>query len=510
MFYKIPKSIDAEINEFENNVNRFLAGKISSKELKHESAPFGVYEQRNEKFMIRIRCAAAMISPAQLKTVGQLSGEFGGEEVHITTRQELQIHDVLPENIITVIRELRKAGLASRGGGGNTIRNVMASWNSGISNDEVFDVTPHAVALTNFLISAPDSWKLPRKFKVSFANSNEDNANARVQDLGFIASKKNREKGFKVYVAGGMGRNPKPGKILHDFVSENQIFIIAEAVKKLFYKHGNRENRNQARLRFLWDSLGKEKFIELYNEEVEKIKSKKLPEFDIFDIIVNEENKRNFLKPVRNFSEKFKLWEKRFVREQKQKGLFSIKIPFLFGNIKNENLIAIAELMSNFGNNVFRFTMQQNMTVRNIPGKFLGNIFELASKVTPLANSPRLIGNCIACTGSAICKIGICRPRGILKTLYEKLEKRNLPLDKIPNIKIYVSGCPNSCAQHHIADLGFAGKIKNENGERKYLYSVFTGSEVKNDILCFAKEIDEIPEEKFADYVIEYLKNFRC
>jgi len=507
MFYKIPESLTLEINDFEEKVNSFISGNINSVDLKHSSAPFGVYEQKNAKFMIRVRCAAGMISPLQLKTIGLISQRFGGNEIHITTRQELQIHDVIPTDIIPAIKELQKIGMASRGGGGNTVRNIMTSWNSGIFKEEVFDVTPYAVALTNFLISKSDSWKLPRKFKVTFANSNDDNANARVQDLGFIAKIKNGEKGFKVYVAGGMGRNPSPGKLLHDFIPENQIFVVAEAIKSIFFKYGNRENRNQARVRFLWESFGKEKFLKLYNEEIEKFNNKNFLEFDGFDIIRNKANEKNSLIPVQTHSKEFELWKKRYVSEQKQEGLFLVKIPFLFGNIKNDDVIVIAELMTNFGDNVIRFTMQQNITIRNVPEKFLGNIFKSISKIAPLSNSPQLIGNCIACTGSAICKIGICQPRELLKKLKQKLEISDLQLDKIPDLKINFSGCPNSCGQHHVADLGFVGKIKKVNDERKFYYSVVEKAKVNDDILCFAKQIDEIPEEKVVDYIISRLKS---
>jgi len=508
MFYIIPSSLDSEIIDFNAHVNRFINGEITSIELKHQSAPFGVYEQRNQKFMIRIRCAAGINSPMQLKTVGQLSNKFGGDEIHITTRQELQLHDVEPENIIPAINELKKVGLASRGGGGNTVRNVLASWDSGIAKNEVFDVTPHAVVITNKLISEGNSWKLPRKFKIAFSKSDQDNTNARCTDIGFIASEQDGKKGFKVYVAGGMGRQSQSGNLLHNFIPEDEIYYVTEAIKMLFYKYGNRENRNQARLRFLWNSLGKDKFIELYNEELANVKNTNSEKF-ILPVIKNNSNENISLDEKTLSSEEFELWKKRYVSAQKQTGLFSVDIPFLFGNIKNDDAIALAQLLSNFGENTIRFTIHQNIMLRNIPGKFLGNIYELICKIAPLSAKPRLIGNCIACTGSAICKIGICRPRGLLKKLNAELEKINLPLDEFPDIKINLSGCPNSCGQHHIADLGFAGRIKSENGERKFYYSVFKNAEVINDLLSLAKQTDEIPEENVVDYIVGWLESVK-
>ena len=505
MNYQTPILLDSEINDLEESINKFIANEISAIELKHHTAPFGIYEQKNQKFMVRIRCTAGIISPLQFKTVALISQEFAGKEFHITTRQQLQIHDVPPENIITILKKLKEINLAFRGGGGNTLRNVIASPNSGISVDEVFDVSPHALAISNKLIIEENSFKLPRKFKIAFANSNDDNVFARCTDLGFIAIKKDGQKGFKVYVAGGMGRKPQPGNILHNFIPEKEIYFIAEAIIMLFYKYGNRENRNQARIRFLWNSLGKEKFIELYNEELANVKNTNSEKL-ILSEIRNCSNENISLNEKNPSSENFELWKKRYVHTQKNPGLFSVDIPFLFGNIKNDDAVALADLISCFGDNTIRFTLNQNIMLRNIPGKFLGNIYVIVKKISRLALMPRLIGNFIACTGAAICKIGIAQPRDLLEILTSRLEKLNLPLDEFPDMKIYLSGCPNSCGQHHVADLGFAGKIKRVNNEKKFYYTVFENAEVINDLLYLAKETNEIHEEKVVDYIIGRLK----
>ena len=505
MNYQSPILLDSEINELEIYINKFIAEEISAVELKHHLAPAGIYEQKNKMFMVRIRCAAGIISPSQLKSVALISQKFAGNEFHITTRQQLQLHDVPPENIAIVLKELKKVNLALRGGGGNTLRNVIASPDSGISESEVFDVAPYAVAISNKLVTEADSFKLPRKFKIAFANSENDNVYARCTDLGFIASEKDGQKGFKVFAAGGMGRKAQSGNILHDFIPEEEVYFVVEAIKKLFDKYGNRENRNQARIRFLWNSLGKGKFIELYNEELENVKNSN-PEKLVLSDIENKANNNIPLDEKILTSEKFSLWKKRYARPQKQTGLFSVDIPFIFGNIKNDDAVTLADLISKISDNSIRFTLNQNIMLRNIPENFLGNIYEIIIKFSPLSEKSRFLGNCIACTGAAVCKIGIAQPRKLLKALSDKLDEINLSLDELPDMKIYLSGCPNSCGQHHIADLGFAGRIKRINDERKFYYTVFKNAEVKNDILCLAKEIDEIPEENVVNYIIEYLK----
>ncbi|MDP2646574.1 MAG: nitrite/sulfite reductase, partial [Desulfobacterales bacterium] len=218
-FYSIPSTLDSEIGALEAQIQKYEKKEITAKELRAWRVPFGVYEQRTkDTFMVRIRCSAGCVTPEQLKAVAQLSSRYGSDEIHVTTRQALQIHDVALKDVVEIIRQLKAIGLATRGGGGNTVRNIMASWDAGIAQDEPFDVLPYALSLTSRLISEPDSWILPRKYKISFSNTEKDNAMATFNDLGFISHIKNDVKGFRVYVAGGMGSKPQVGNLLHDFI----------------------------------------------------------------------------------------------------------------------------------------------------------------------------------------------------------------------------------------------------------------------------------------------------
>lgn len=180
--------------------------------------------------MVRVRCAAGAITPEQLRRVAQISEQHAADTLHITTRQELQLHSVQLEDVVLIMRQLLEVGLSTRGGGGNTVRNITASFDSGVAADEVFDVSPHAFALTTRLVSEPDSWLLPRKYKIAFSNSPADNARAAFNDLGFIAKVQDGVKGFEVYIAGGMGTKPQVGHRLHEFVPDTEVCLIAEAI----------------------------------------------------------------------------------------------------------------------------------------------------------------------------------------------------------------------------------------------------------------------------------------
>ena len=265
MSYEIPASLPGELDELESLIGKYRSGALDAASLKARRVPFGCYEQRKDgTYMVRVRTTGGALTPAQLRSLAVVCDKYGSDMIHITTRQEFQVHEVAIENVIAVMRDLLSAGLASRGGGGNTVRNIMISPDAGVSPEEVFDPSPYAFALTSRLLSEADSWVLPRKFKITFSNSGKDTAYAQFNDLGFVAKIEDGVKGFKVYVAGGMGSKPEVAHLLHEFIPWSDTYVVAEAAKRLFDKHGNRKNKNAARLRYLWNQLGEARFRDLY------------------------------------------------------------------------------------------------------------------------------------------------------------------------------------------------------------------------------------------------------
>lgn len=509
-FYRIPPELDTEIGDLEQLIEKNSRGEVPDAELKAHRVPFGVYEQRKlGTYMVRVRCPGGALAPWQLKRVAELSTSYGGDSLHVTTRQEIQIHDVELDGVIPLIRELRASGLASRGGGGNTVRNIMASWDSGIAPDEVFDVFPYAAALTNRLIAENDSWLLPRKYKISFSNSPGDNAYATLNDLGFIAALRDGKPGFKVYVAGGMGRKPSVGKLLHDFIPADEVYLVAEAIKKLFAKHGNRRNKHAARLRFLWNSLGESRFRELYEEERAALQEHNpaplaLPGFP------NRAGESIPLTPITPpHDRRYELWRSRYVREQKQTGLLSVHIPLFLGKIANDRAVALAEFLSAFGSNVIRGTMNQNLALRNIPSAYLGNVYDIVTKTTELAHQPALMGNAVACAGASTCQLGICLPRGALEGVRRYLEKGTVDLDALGDIKLNLSGCSNTCGQHVAADLGFFGKVARR-GQRMYpAYNVVAGAVIADGETRLARRVGEICARDLPRFVADCAAKYR-
>ena len=502
--YNIPASLKGEIESFSKNVTDFTRGEIEAVKFKAIRVPMGIYEQRsNGTYMVRVRCAVGMITPLQIREVARLAHREVTEPIHITTRQELQLHNVKLEQTPVILEHLHKLGLSSRGGGGNTVRNIMASEDAGIATDEVFDVTPYALAMTNTLIAENDSWSLPRKYKIAFAGNDADNANATFSDLGLIATIRSGQKGFKVYIGGGLGSNPTSGFKLTDFLPAEDILYIGEALKILFSEHGNRRNRHKARIRFIFYRLGKERVFELLWEIFNRLKAE-----NGYELVLPE-----IQPPVREGKEiDFKLqsgsfgkWFSRYVRNQKQQNLYAIEVPFEHGMVSAATLISLAEFLIPLGEDVIRFTKRQNILLRNIPGEELEPLYQLLKDSGVEVDQPRILNSLVSCTGADTCRLGLCLAKGASSALREALSKLDEnQLDSLNNLDINFSGCPNSCGQHSISQLGFSGKASRN--DRLYpAYNIVAGGQTGDNKAQLALRYGEISARDLPQFTIRLL-----
>ncbi len=506
--YNLPDKFDDDISNLEELINKCIASEITPAELKAHRVPFGVYEQRKvDTYMVRIRCASGTVTPKQLEEISKISERLGNEKIHITTRQELQVHYVKLGDIIPVIKALRDIGLASRGGGGNTVRNIIAQEDSGIAKDEIFDVAPYATALTTRLISEKDSWTLPRKFKIAFSSSSSDRGYATLADIGFIARVKDGKIGFKVYVAGGMGAKSNPGHFFLDFISDDQVYNLTKAIKNIFWKYGNRKNKHAARLRFLFNDIGEDEFRKRFDQELGAVeKENYLP----LEIKANENiglDPDLGDSPVKD-QEDFRIWKERFVKEQKQEGLFSIIVGVELGFLANEKALKLAQFLIPFGENVIRLTKDQNINLRNIKEKHLSHLYLFLKENFNGFNRPFILDKLISCAGASTCQLGICLSRGAARSLISTLGDSDLNLDKLANLKVNISGCPNSCGQHPAADLGFFGKANRKDGELYPAYNVLAGGVIKDEETKLSKKLGEVSAKDLPKLVKEFLADY--
>lgn len=505
--YILPKTLKSEIEAFSKQIADFQKGDIEAVKFKAVRVPMGIYEQRsNGTYMIRVRCAAGMISPKQLLRVARIAEKYGTEPIHLTTRQELQFHHVKLEQTPEILSELYELGLSSRGGGGNTVRNIMASEDAGIALDENFDVSPYALALTNTLIAEPDSWSLPRKYKIAFAGNESDNANAMFNDLGFLATRRNGEKGFKVFLGGGLGTKPSSGHLLFDFLPASDILYVAEAVKQLFSEHGNRKNRHKARIRYIFYKLGEEKVFELFHSYFDQLKKEGNYPLYLPEMPFSTNNGHKLELNAENSA--FSLWVKRYVKEQKQQGLYKVEIPFEHGMAGAKTLERLSQILISFGPDCLRLTMRQNILLRNIPGNQLQNLFHLLNTIGLETGSPRILSTLVACTGADTCRLGICLSKGASTAIKSKLKTLDEQiLDKLPDFRINLSGCPNSCGQHQVANLGFYGRASRN--DRLYpAYYVTLGGQTGDGKARLGETIGQISARDLPVFTAELIEKY--
>ncbi len=505
-FYESSPTLEKEHLQFEKDIAEFKSGELNPIKFKAFRVAHGVYEQRQpDTYMIRIRCAAGGITPIQLKKASEIAEAYGSGEVHFTTRQEIQVHDVLIDGVMPVIRGLLEVGLSTKGGGGNTIRNILTPPDSGINPNDEFDVDPYAIALTTRMINEDDSWNLPRKFKINFSTNAEDTTYTQATCLRFVAKIKDGQKGFEVYTAGGMGAKPMVGHQLLEFIPDTQVYHVTRALKIMFDKNGNRRSKYSSRIKFLWKKLDRDEFLRLFHDEYDKIKDDSSLALEL-PVMVNEAVSNIQLQPQIVQGDDFELWKKRYVAAQLQPGLFSIKLPLQLGDLIREDGQVLTEFLSHFGDNCIRCDRAQNMRLRNIPEAYLGNAYKVITglKLT-LVKHAQFVGNMINCTGAQTCKLGICLPRGLSKSIRETFEGSNLDLDAIPEFRLNMSGCPNTCGMHHIADLGFFGKVGRKDGNMFPAYNVLAGAQTGAGKTKYAERHGEIAAHHIPSFVNDFL-----
>ncbi|MDH4128098.1 MAG: nitrite/sulfite reductase [Spirochaetota bacterium] len=505
--YKLPSNLLEEIEGLSGVIDEYIKGNFDSTAFKGKRVPFGIYEQRKDNtYLVRIRMPGGIIAPYQLKKVADLSSEFGRDHFHFTTRGGIQIHYVEITNVIEIMKKLMDISLASRGGGGNTTRNIIWPADAGIDKDELFDVTPYGIALTNRLISEPDSWSLPRKFKIAFTGNNSKGLTA-VNDVGFIAQIKDGKKGFKVLAAGGMGANSATGKVMFDFLEEDKVYFAAKAVKNVFDKYGNRRNKHIARLRFVMQRLGYDefhkKFIEEYEDALAKYEPLKLEELSE----MNRSEPKEVIEPIDK--KLFNSWKEKFCTEYNN-NLYNVEIPLFLGNLKNTTAKKLAELAEEIGKDVIRVDHRQNILFRLIPTGYLPKVFNFIQKegITPYPND-RYINRMLSCAGTETCKLGICYSRGLTRAIANSFVENNINTDELGDTEIKISGCPDNCGQHSIADLGFFGKIGRKEGNIYPSYNIVVGADIHKDNPELSKFLGWIPAKSVPKFTIKLIEVFK-
>jgi sulfite reductase (ferredoxin) len=542
----IPEQLAKEIDLFEAQLTLRKLGKIDEKVFAETRLRRGAYGQRYDNGrrhdgiatqqlpydsltkgpdtfwdapgMQRIKIPFGLLIPEQMEVLADLAEEYSDGICHVTTRQDIQLHYIHIEDTPAIFRRLAAVGITTREACGNSVRNVTACPLAGICRGEVFDVSPYAKAVAYYLLGHPDTQDFGRKFKIAFSGcKTEACALVSIHDLGGIAATRTSpdgavQRGFEIYVGGGLGAVPHQAKLFSEFLPEEELLPLARAIGRVFARLGEKKNRQKARLKFLVQKLGIDEFRRLVLEEVRTM-PEDLSWRQYFDEIPKwDEQPGERVVPLtisRNKPEGYDAWAATNVYEQRQSSYAVATIALPLGDITAEQLRRLADIARRYAGDHVRTTVEQNIVLRWVPTTELYDLYSELKALGLARSGAGTIADVSSCPGTDTCKLGIASSRGLAGELNQRLGATNAELaEAIRGLRIKVSGCFNSCGQHHVADLGFYGNSRNINGYTVPHFQVMLGGKWLENGGSYGLALGSVPSKRIPDLVDRITQRF--
>jgi len=501
--------IEQDIIDLEKKIHAFRKGNIHEEKFRSLRLARGIYGQRQPGVqMVRIKLPFGKVSFRQFLRIADISDEYGSGNLHLTTRQDIQIHYVSLDRTPELWSKLAEDDVTIREACGNTVRNVTASPTAGIDPDEPFDVSPYAHATFEYFLRNPICQEMGRKFKIAFSSSDKDTAYSYVHDVGLIPkvdSEGNR--GFKVVIGGGLGAQPILANLVYDFLPEDELIPFIEAVIRVFDRYGERNNRNKARMKYLIQKLGFEEVIRLVEEEKVAIKNKK--------VSVNTDRLEAPSIPTEPTIEQiqdadlfhYEKWLNTNVFEQKQKGYYGVFIKVLIGDIKTDVARKFIDSIKNIVADEIRITQNQGLLLKFVLKENLPALFNALNQIDFAKPGFDTVADVTTCPGTDTCNLGISNSMTLAAVLEDVIYQEYPELIYNKDINIKISGCMNSCGQHGLAEIGFHGSSLKAAGKVVPAVQVMLGGGTVGDGVGRAAErVIKTPSKRATD-VLRYLLN---
>ena len=505
--------VEKDIIELANKIELFHKGKIDEEKFRSLRLARGVYGQRQEGVqMIRIKLPYGKVKSNQLRRIADVADEYSTGRLHITTRQDIQIHYVNLDRTPELWAELEKDDVTLREACGNTVRNVTASETAGIDPNEPFDVSPYAHAVFKYFLRNPICQEMGRKFKVSFSASDQDTGLSYMHDLGFIAKIENNVRGFKVLLGGGLGSQPRHADELFSFLPADKIIPVMEGVLRIFDRHGERKSRAKARMKFLIKDIGLGAFKQLVEDEQEAIPFKTV-HIDVENYEISQPAEVVSVPKVTiDDVEAFELWKKTNLVVQKQKGYVAIGIKVLLGDFYTDKARLLADLVEQYAAGELRLSLRQNILIPYVKEELVPFFYQELKKMGFTAAGYNKAVDITACPGTDTCNLGIASSTGIAAEL-ERILKIEFPqyLDK-DDLVIKISGCMNACGQHNMANIGFQGMSIRTKDKlvAPALQVLLGGGNLGDGKGLFADKVVKIPSRRGPEALRRILNDFEA
>ena len=555
----------AEIARLVDEIDQLTRGQSDPDDFKRFRLENGIYGIRGvaDQHMVRVKIQFGKLDAAQVETLADIAERFTPNgKVHLTTRQDVQFHYVRRRDLPAVLTLLAESGLTTREACGNTVRNVTACPLSGISSTEVFDVRPYAEAVSLYFLRNPLNQNLPRKFKIAFEGCAEDHARTPIHDFGAVAAMRgsngSSERGFRIYLGGGLGAQPASAHLLEEFTPEHLLIATAEAVLRVFDRLGerreDRSHRMRARLKFLIREWGWEKFRDAVLKErrvvaltqsgraaiafnrVEEqppfgeIEFKKVIEDGVSGRLTagTKSMGRRDVSPTTGTKDRgrrdvsltvgrslfdserrFLKWQGSNVIPQKPKGWSAVTVRAPLGDLTVTDLRHIARTAHRFCGGRLQVAISQNLMLRWVPNAAVRLVYDQLEAAGLALSGAHQLADITRCPGADTCQIAITHSRGLAEALAPLVERDLGEFPELEQLSIKISGCMNSCGQHHIADIGFYGASENVKGHELPKYVVMLGGRTREGLAEFAVPIAQIPARRVPEATRELLLFYR-
>lgn len=508
------EAIEREIQIFEERAGQFLRGEITDEQFRPFRLKHGTYGQRQAGVqMLRVKIPSGVLNGEQLRLMARIADEYSTGRGHLTTRENIQFHFVKLERVPEIMRLLADAGLTTREACGNTVRNVTSCPLAGICAGETFDVTPYALGVTRFLLRHPDFHDLPRKFKIAFSGCEDDGncAVAGIHDIGLIArvrgSNGTSRRGFKVLVGGGLGSLPTEAAVLAEFLPAEELLPTIEAVLRVFSEHGDRKNKFKARMKFVLREKGIAEFKRLVEEKRKQVTTP--PE--VFTVASPVAQPLVSIQPAPvsggNGAGEYERWAEHNLMRQRQPGYAAVWVKLSAGNITSEQLRGLAELLEKHQLPGVRIAILQNFVIPWVPIQQARSLYHDLKALDLATPGARTISDVTGCPGATTCNLGITRSLTLADVLARELADESDP--EVLKLRIKISGCPNACGHHHIADIGFYGNARKIGDRQAPFYQLMLGGEVSERGVRFAKQIIPLPAKQVPEVIRELLRLYK-
>ena len=504
--------VEKDIIELADKIAAFNNLQLDEEKFRSLRLARGVYGQRQAGVqMIRIKLPYGKVMSNQLRRIAAVSDEYSRGRLHITTRQDIQIHYVDLQRTPELWAELERDDVTLREACGNVVRNVTASETAGIDVNEPFDVSPYADALFKFFLRNPICQEMGRKFKVSFSATDEDTGLSYLHDLGYIAKIRNGIRGFKVMVAGGLGSQPRHAEVLYDFLPADKIIPVMEGVLRVFDRFGERKSRAKARMKFLLKEIGLESFRNLIEEEQKAVEFKTVA-IDAASYVASKPVIIEAPEVEIKDQEAFDLWKSTNLIPQKQKGFVAIGIKVLLGDFYTDKARLLADLVETYAAGEIRLTLRQNMVIPFVKEDILPFFYTELDKLGFVEAGYNKAVDITACPGTDTCNLGIASSTGIAAELERVIAAEYPQYLENSDLVIKISGCMNACGQHNMANIGFQGMTVRtpEKLVAPALQVLLGGGNLGNGNGAFADKVVKVPSKRGPEALRRVLNDFEA